>query len=234
MQAQDTSTFIFSELWPWIETNLKRIGIGIGIAAAVAFLISLYFWRQDQKEIAAGLALTQLIVSIPPNINASQLADSYLQIANGHPGTRAAQRALLQSATVLFTAGRYADAQTQFGQFLDAHPDSQFSSQAALGVAASLECQGRMDLAVGAYQKVINGFDDPMAADSAKFALARIYESQGKMSDALNFYEDVAGANPNNSLGSEAEAALRAMELKAKLPPASSATAPANSFNLSR
>jgi TolA-binding protein len=231
MQAQDTSTFFFFKLWPWVEANLKRIGISAGIAAAVAFLISFYFWQQDQKEIAAGRALTQLIVSTPPNINASQLADSYLQIANGHPGTRAEQRALLQSATALFAAGRYADAQTQFGKFLDAHPDSQFSSQAALGVAASLEAQGKTDLAVGAYQKVINGFADPMAADSAKFALARIDESQDKVSDALNFYEDVAHANPNNSLGSEA--ALRAMELKAKLAPASSATAPSNSFNLS-
>jgi predicted negative regulator of RcsB-dependent stress response len=234
MQVQDTSTFIFSELWPWVETNRKRIGIGIGITAAVAFLLSFYFWRQDQKEIVAGRALTQLIVSIAPDINASQLADSYLQIANEHPDTRAAQRAWLQSATVLFAAGRYADAQTQFGQFLDAHPDSQFSSQATLGVAASLEGQGKTDLAVGAYQKVINGFDDPIAANSAKFALAQIYESQGKESDALNFYADVAGANPNNSLGSEAEASLRAMELKAKPLPASSATALSNSFNLSR
>jgi TolA-binding protein len=232
MQARDTSTFIFSELWPWVETNLKRIGIGIGIAAAVAFLISFYFWRQGQNEIAAGRALTQLIVSIPPDINASQLAGLYLEIANGHPGTHAAQRALLQSATTLFAAGRYADAQTQFRQFLDAHPDGQFSSQAALGMAACLEGQGKTELAAAAYQKVINGFDDPMAADSAKFALAQIDESQGKMSDALNFYEDVAHANPNNSLGSEA--AWRAMELKAELPPASSATAPSNLLNSSR
>jgi len=231
MQAQDTSTFFFFKLWPWVEANLKRIGIGAGIAVAAAFLISFYFWQQDQKEIAAGRAFTQLIVSTPPDTSASQLADLYLQIANEYPGTRAAQRALLQGATVLFAAGRYADAQTEFQKSLDAHPDGQFSGQAALGVAASLEAQGKTDLAARAYQGVINGFDDPMAADRAKFALARIYESQGKVSDALNFYEDVASVNPNNSLGSEANA--RVMKLKAKLPPASSATAPSDLFNVS-
>ncbi|MGH7977614.1 MAG: tetratricopeptide repeat protein [Limisphaerales bacterium] len=219
------------KLWPWMEANVKRIGIGIGIAVVAAFLISYYFWEQNQKEIAASQALTQLIVSTPPNTNPSQLADSYLQIATAHPGTLAAQRALLQGAMELFAAGQYADAQAQFGKFLNANPGGQFSSQAALGVAASLEAQNKTSLAVDAYQKVINGFSDPLAAIRAKFALAGIYESQGKASDALNFYEDVARANQNNSLGSEA--VLHAMELRRKLPTASAATTPSNSFNLS-
>ncbi|HEY3932473.1 MAG TPA: tetratricopeptide repeat protein [Verrucomicrobiae bacterium] len=231
MQAQEASTFIFFKLWPWVEANIKRIGISIGIAAVVAVLVSFYFWQQNQKEIAAGQALTQLIVATPPNVSASELADSYLQIANTHGDTRAAQRALLRGATELFAAGRYAEAQTEFQKFLDAHPDSQFSGQAALGVAASLEAQGKMDLAADAYQKVVNGFTDPLAADNAKFALGRIYEAQGKTSDARNFYEEVARANPNNSLGSEA--ALRAMELKTKLSSTSSSAVPSTSFNLS-
>jgi TolA-binding protein len=231
MQAQEASTFIFLKLWPWVEANIKRIGIGIGVAAVAAFVISFYFWQQNQKEIAAGQALTQLIVSTPPNVSASELADSYLQIANTHGGTLAAQRALLRGAAELFAASRYAEAQTEFQKFLDAHPDSQFSSQAALGVAASLEAQDKMDVAAGAYQKVINGFNDPLAADNAKFALGRIYEAQGKTSDARNFYEEVARANPNNSLGSEA--ALRAMELKTKQSSTSSSAVPSTSFNLS-
>jgi tetratricopeptide (TPR) repeat protein len=231
MQAQEASTFVFFKLWPWVEANIKRIGISIGIAAVAAVLVSFYFWQQNQKEIAAGQALTQLIVATPPNVSASELADSYLQIANTYADTLAGQRALLRGAAELFAASQYAEAQTEFQKFLDARPDSQFSSQAALGVAASLEAQGKTDLAVGAYQKVINGFADPLAADSAKFALARLYESQGKMSDARNFYEEVARANPNNSIGSEA--ALRAMELKTKQSSTSSSTVPSTSFNLS-
>jgi tetratricopeptide (TPR) repeat protein len=234
MQAQDTSTFFFFKLWPWVEANLKRIGIGIGIAAAIVLLISFYIWKQDQKEIAAGQELTQLLVSTPPNFNTAQLADSYLQIANGYPDTHAAQRALLQSAATLFAAGRYADAQAQFEEFLNAHPESQFSGRAALGVAASLEARNETNLAVDAYQRVMNGFADPMAADSAKLALARIYESQGKMSDALNFYQDVAQANQNNSIGAEAGSALHAMELQTNAPAASTTTSPATTtlFNL--
>jgi TolA-binding protein len=137
---------------------------------------------------------------------------------------------LLQGAAALFAAGRYADAQAQFKNFLDAHPDGAFSDQAALGVAASLDAQGKGDQAVGAYQRVLNGSSDAMAVSIAKLATARIYESEGKLKEALAFYEDVARANPNSSLGSEA--AVRAMELQTKSQPAPASTAPAASFNL--
>jgi TolA-binding protein len=130
---------------------------------------------------------------------------------------------------MLFEAGRYADAQTQFQKFLDAHPDSFFAAQAALGVATSLDAQpGKTDLAAGAYQRVINISSDVTAANFAKFALAQIDERQGKSTDALNLYEDIVHYNPNSSLGSEA--GLRAMELKMKLQSASPSTAPAAPF----
>ena len=47
------------KLWPWVEANKNRL-IGAGIIAVIAgFIISFYFWRQNQNEIAAGEALTE-------------------------------------------------------------------------------------------------------------------------------------------------------------------------------
>ena len=137
----------------------------------------------------------------------------------------AGQRAWLQGAAILFEAGKYADAQTEFEKFLAAHPDGFFAAQAALGVATSLDAQVKTDLAAGAYQRVINISSDVTVANSAKFALAQIDERQNKLTDALNLYEDVMHNNPNSMLASEA--GLRVMELKAKLPSAPPATAPA-------
>ena len=220
----------FYKLWPWIEANKNRL-IGVGVIVIVAgFAISFYFWRQNQKELAAGQALTEVLVSITPNANASQLADSYSKIAADFPGTRAGERAAAQSAAVLFEAGKYPEAQSKFEQFLRTHPDSVYSPQAALGVAASLDAQGQTDLAFSAYQRVISRFPDPNAVSAAKFALAQIGERQGKLAAAENLYEEVARSNPNGSIGSEA--AMRAMELKTKLPPASIPTTPPLSFNL--
>jgi TolA-binding protein len=228
MQLQDAPATYFFKLWPWFEANRIRIIWGGGVIVVAAGLISFYSWQRGQNEIVAGKALTQMMSSIPRNATASQQADLYLKISTDYQDTSAGQRALLQGATMLFAAGRYADAQAQFQKFLDAHPGSFFAAQAALGVASSLDAQGKTDLAAGVYQRIINNYSDTVAVDSARFALAQIDERQGKLAEAVNFYEAIAHYNPNSSLGSEAGSRL--MELKMKLPSASPATAPAAPF----
>ncbi len=225
MEIQDAPAAYFFKLWPKIEANWVRIALGGGVVIVVALLISYYSWQQEQKEIIAGKALTQLMMSAPSSAAGGQPADRLLKIAGEYQGTSAGQRAWLRGAEMLFEAGKYSEAQTQFQKFLDAHPDGFFASQAALGVATSLDAQGKTDLAAGAYQRTISIASDPTVANSAKFALAQIDERQNKTIDALNLYEDVARNNQSGSLGSEA--GMRAMDLKAKLPSASSpATVP--------
>jgi TolA-binding protein len=237
MELQEAPAAYLFKLWPKIEANWVRIAWGGGIIVAAAGLISFYSWQRDQKEIAAGKALTQLMTSVPRNAITGQPADSqqadlYLKIATDYQGTSAAQRALLQGAKMLFDAGRYADAQMQFQKFLNAYPGSFFAAQADLGMATSLDAQGKTDEAAGVYQRIINTYSDAMAANSARFGLAQIDEHQGKLADAVNLYEDIMRALPNSSLSSEA--GMRTMELKMKLQPASSSITPAAPFKPNR
>ena len=226
MQAQDATTVFFLKAWTWAEANAKRVAIGAAFAAIAVFVISFYSWRQDQREIEAGNALTQAVVFG----NGGQVGDACLKIAADYSGTRAGQRAQLQGATLLFEEGRYADAQAQFQKFLDAYPDNSFAPQAEFGVAASLDAQGKLDLAAGAYQRAAGQSSDSGVAAAAKFALAQIDEQQGKFSDAQSLYEEIARIFPNSSLASEA--GLRSVELKMK-PPAASTPSSAAPFSLS-
>ena len=230
MEPAVTTTAYFLKLWAWIEANVKRVAVGAGIATVVILLISFYLWQQSQTEIAAGQALTELVISITPDSSTSQLADAYLKIAADFPGTRAGELAAVQGAAALFESGKYAEAQAQFKKYIGTHPGGIFCAQAELGVAASLDAQGKTDLAASAYQRVIGGFSDLNTVSAAKFSLAQIDELQGKLVDAENLYEDIARSNPGGSLGSES--ALRAMGLKAKLPSAPTSTTPLSSFNL--
>lgn len=227
MELQDApATFLF-KLWPWIEANRVRIASGAGIILIAAGLISFYSWRQDQKEITAGRELTQLMVSDPRNASPVELAGRYMNLAGDYKSTSAGQRAFLQSAVMLFDAGQYAGAETQFQQFLAQYPDNFFAGQAALGLATSLDAQGKTDQAAAAYQRVINGFSDPVAANFAKYSLAQIDERQGKLTEALKLYQEITQSSLNGSLGSEA--GMRIMELKSKpssAPPAAATTAP--------
>lgn len=221
MESQETTAAdVLFKLLPWFEANLKRLAYGAAFVLIAVFVYSFYSYRQNQTEIAAGQALTQVLVSP----SGSGLAEACLKIAADYPGTLAGQRALLQGATALFTTGKYADAQTQFQKFLDTYPDNFFTPQATLGLATSLDAQGKMDQAFSAYQKAAGQATDLSVSATAKLALARIDEAQGKFADAAKIYTDVARANPNTSAGMEA--GRRAMELKAKSP-AAAAVAPA-------
>ena len=147
MQAQDTATAYFFKVWSWVETNVKQVLLGLGVVVVAIALVSYYFWRQNQLEIDAGQALTQVVVSAPTYSDASQLIEAYSKIAADYPGTQSGQRALILGATALFDGGKYPEAQAQFQKYLDTIPDGAFSASAALGVATSLEAQGKTDLA---------------------------------------------------------------------------------------
>lgn len=230
MEQQDTVAAYFFKLWPKIEANWVRIAWGGGVILVAAGLISFHSWQRDQKEISAGQALTQAEMSMPRNATPGQEADLYLKVAADYQGTSAGQRALLQGAAMLFAAGKYDDAQTQFQKFLGTYPGSYFAAQAELGVATSLDAQGKMDAAAAAYQQIIKTESDPIAANSARFGLAQIEERQGKLADAMNHYEDIMHAMPNSPMSSQA--AMRAMALKAKLQSPASSTTPAAPFKL--
>jgi predicted negative regulator of RcsB-dependent stress response len=226
MELQDAPANYLFKIWPWIETNKVRIASGAGVILVAAGLICFYSWQRDQKELTAGDEFTRMMISDQRNLTAVQRAGLYLKVARDNQNTPTAPRAFLQSATTLFEAGQYAEAQTQFQQFLDQYPDNVFASQAALGLAASLDAQGKVDLAVAAYQRVSKSYSDTLAANYAKFSLAQIDERQGKLTDALNLYEEIKGSNPNSQLGSEA--GMLAMDLKLKQPsPSPAATTPA-------
>jgi TolA-binding protein len=232
MQAHEEATatdYIFRFL-PWVEANLKRLAFGAAFILIAVFVFSFYSYRQNQREIAAGEALTQAGISE----SGAPLADACLKIATDYAGTPAGQRALLQGATALFTTGKYADAQAAFQKFLDAYPDNFLSPQATLGVAASLDALGKTELAASIYQKAAGQTADLSVAASAKFSLARIDEAQGKSAEAARLYGEVARTYANTSLGSEA--GLRALELNAKLPKTPATPAPAASvpFNLGK
>jgi TolA-binding protein len=227
MQAQDATTIYLLKLWPKIEANRNRIIAGTVILLAALVALWVFAAQQAQKETRAGQALTALTVA------ATSQPETYLKFAADYSGTGAGQRALLQAATMLFSAGKYADAQTQFQKFLDEHPDSDFSSQAGMGVAVCLEAQGKTDQAVGRYQSLVSGQSDPVTASMAKLALGRINEQKGHLNEAAGYYQDVARSNPNSSLGNDAM--WRLMELKNKAPSTSlPATAPSGSFKLSQ
>ncbi len=224
MQAQDATTIYFLKLWPWIEENKKSLIAGAVVIIVVGFLFWFSSVERAQKAVAAGDAMTAVMVSAE-----YASPDAYLTVAAEHPGTLAAQRALLQGATLLYDQGKYTDAQTQFQNFLDANPGSEFDADALLGSGACLDAEGKDDLAVSTYQRVINSSSQPEQVNAANFGIATIDDKQGKLNDALVYYENVASEDPMGSLGSQA--GQRLMDLRSQMPAASASPPSAAPFS---
>jgi TolA-binding protein len=232
METQDAAARLLFRLWPQIEANKNKIIGTAAIIAVVALLILFYSLQHERTQVASGEAMTQALVGLQPGTTPAQAADTYLAVSRQYSGTPAGDRALLQAAAIMFTEGKYSDAQSYFQQYLDAKPDGEFSGQAALGVGKCYEAQGKLNEAAGEYQRVINDLPDPVAILSAKFSLALIDAQQKNFSGAQSLFEDVVQTDPRGELGDEAGQFLYDLQTKRSLPAAAPTTAPAAPFSL--
>lgn len=205
---------LHDQLLAWLEEHKKQVLYGCVAAAVAGAGIGFYNWNQEQKRIQSGEAVTRAMI-VPAGARTLS-AETLLKVANEHAGTVAGSRALIQAAGVLFSEGKFAEAQTQFQRFLREYPDSSFAYEAAFGNAAALEALGKTDDAAKAYADVTARNPSSPVASRAKLSQGRILESQGKLAEARDIFESVARNEPGSPAASEA--AYRAEMLKAKLP----------------
>ena len=230
MEQNVAELSVFDRTWAWFEANKKQVVWGAGILVVVGVIASYYVWSEGEKEVSAGDAFSDAMTSAMPGRGQAESADAYLKVAADYHGTSAGARALLAAAGVLFTEGRFAEAQTQFQKFGSDYPESPFRTEAMLGVAACLDASGKADEAARAYKDLIDRHPGDAVVTQAQFALARVYESQNKLKEARELYEEIVR---NGSRGSAynsiiSEAAVKAGELRSKQPePVSAQTPPA-------
>ncbi len=174
MQTQDASSELLFKLWPWVEANKKGLIIGV-IAAALAVAGYSYVAAQrGENEVAAGEALTKVMFNATPGVTAPQIAEAFATVAAQHPGTAAGERAQLQAAATLFSAGQYVEAQAKFQKFLDGdNSGGALAATAQLGVATCLEAQDKPE-AGAAYQKVVGNYPGTVSAELARQAATRL------------------------------------------------------------
>ena len=227
MEQNAVELSLFERAWTWFEANKKLVAWGAGVVVIAGFIGAFYFWRQGENEVAASEALSHADAGrVVEGVKRNGSPETFLKVAAEYPGTAAAGRALLQAAAALFAEEKYSEAQAQFERFSREYSSSPFLPQARLGVAACLDAQGKTADAMSAYEDLARKYPSANVAPQAEFALARIYESQGKLEQAWSLYEKLAQQlGLNDSMGSEA--GIRAEELKAKLPAASTSPSPA-------
>jgi tetratricopeptide (TPR) repeat protein len=225
MQSETVSLPVSDRLWVWYGTNKNR-AIGIALAAIVlAAIIAGVLYARGQKEEKASKELSTLTISPASPNGKTESPEAYLKIVEAHPGTSAAERALVLAAGAYFTQGKYSEARTQFERIRRDHPGGLFVNEALLGIAASYDAEKKTNEAITAYKDITDHHSSEVVANQARFALASLYEGQGKYDQARTLFEEVA-RNGGSSLGSEA--GMRLEELKLAHPEAFPAPASMN------
>jgi TolA-binding protein len=216
MESEVTHLPLWQQAWAWLEANKKQTLWGTGGLVLVGFIVALVLYRQDEADIAASEALSN--VALPQMTGASRgdSPDAYLKVAAAYSGSRAGARALLLAAGGLFMEGKYDEARNQFERFNREYSDSSFKGEALLGIAACLDAQSKTNEAVTAYKNLIDRRPADYVLPQARFALARLYAAQDKPELARTLFEEVERNNPYSSLGSEA--GIRLEDLKVKYP----------------
>lgn len=229
MESDVTQSVSLFKLWGWYETNKKQVTWGTASVVVVGLVVWFVVYQHNEKEIAASEALANVTAAQmasrpahnPPTESdltalAAKSAADYSTVASKYPGTTAAARAQLLSATSLFNQGQYDQALAQFQRFTRDYATSPLMGEALLGIAATYDAQGKTDDALRSYKDLADHHPGEVVAPQAKFAMARLYEAQGKADQALALYEDVERTDLYGSLAPEA--GMRIEELVAKHP----------------
>jgi tetratricopeptide (TPR) repeat protein len=217
-------------LLAWAEVNKKRLAIAAGAVIVLIAVVTIIFQQQARKEITASEALSEVRISYNPAQPAPPgTADALLKMANEHRGTKAAARALLIGASVLYSERNYEEAQKRYAKLFQDYPTSPWVPEAHLGIAASLNAQGKSADATVKFEEVRKRFANSPAAEEAKLSLGRLYEVQ-KPEESYKLYEDIARNNPGTSLAAEAE--FRKEELVRQRPELARLKEPAVPANL--
>jgi outer membrane protein assembly factor BamD (BamD/ComL family) len=215
MDSETQKTDTLYELLGWLETNKQRVAVGGGAVLLLVGIVASVVWFKKQGEFRASEALSSIRIPVnPAEPLPPDTLDKLQKLSADYSGTAAATRAELIRAGLLYTSGKYSDAQAAFEKFLRDHPADTWISEAYYGVAVSLDAQNKANEAIAKYEDFTRRFSTDPKVDQARMHLATLLESVGKSAEAYKEYEKIAKATTYTPAQGEAQERLRRLVAK--------------------
>jgi tetratricopeptide (TPR) repeat protein len=219
MDAETRSTEFYVKVVGWVYARRKPLLIGVIVAAVIGLVVAFLAWKAKSDEETARA----LFFAVPVEGGARAAPPSpaaFLDVARDYAGTAAGEHAQLLGGELLFTQGKYPEAEREFSRFIDEHPDDELVPQAKIGLAACREAEGKTMDAVQKYHEIILAYPgEPNIVSPAKLTVARLYEEANQPQQAFAYYAELArllSQNPYDPWAAEAQD--RARLLLAKYP----------------
>ena len=204
MHSETKQTDSFYDLLAWGHRNRQRLLIAGGVIVLVGIIIAVRAWRATENEANANAALFALPSLLTPPKNTPVDPNGFLTVAREYSDTAPGERAQILAAGLLFTQGKYKEAQEAFEKFSQAHSRGPLAAEAILGIAACLDASGNANDALTRYNEVTMKFPNDHVVPQAKMAAARIFIQQKKPEMALQMYDTLIKPNPYDMASEEA------------------------------
>ena len=192
------------ELIAWAHENRKQLITVASVIAVLGVIIGGYILYNQNREESANVAVAAIKVPNPGVEPSGADAAGFLKVAADYQGTKAAERALLQAAGILFEAGKFEDSRTAFDQYMNQYSSSGLAAQALLGIAACLEAQGKTSDAATRYEDILKHGNVDAIAPQVRSALARCYVALNKNQQAYDTYQEMIKHAGNDTWSYEA------------------------------
>ncbi len=193
------------DLLAWLEKNKSRLIGGLAALMVVGVVVASIQRGAHNKQIAASTALATLGYRTDEKGEIKEpTAADYLAIVEQHPGTGAAERALVLAAGALFTEGDLDGAAARFNEYISSYPTGPYQSIARMGKAACADAKGSAEQAIGEYKLVEDTYPTEPVAEQAKLARAYLLEKTDKPAEALAIYDQMIDSVGGSALASEA------------------------------
>jgi hypothetical protein len=205
----------------WIAARRRHVAYAGLVAVAAIVVVAILAAVQQRREERAGAAASDLleamggeISSVPlpglpgpfyPSEDARQraVAAAAERVALDHPGTGAADLALLAEGDARLRLREWDQARASYERFLAAAPkDDSFRFGALEGLALVEEGKGNLDGAAKAYERMAK--EAPAFADTADLERAGVLARAGKTAEAKELLAGFAERHKDSQLTGQA------------------------------
>lgn len=228
---------MYMKVFAWAYARRKPLLIGVIVAAAVGLAVAFLAWNANRHEAEAQALFFAVPFQGGPRV-APPPPSAFLDLARDYSGTAAGEHAQLLGAELLFTQGKYPEAEREFALFINDHPGDELVPQARVGVAACVEAQGKIMDAIQKYHEIILAYPgEANIVSPVKLTLARLYEEANQPQQAAPYYAELArqlSQNPYDPWAAEAQDRIRLLLAKhPELARSQASAAPSSGFSVS-
>jgi predicted negative regulator of RcsB-dependent stress response len=190
----------------FVRANRTGVLVFIAIALAGGLSYAGYEWYHERREAEARQALitagARLRAGKPgETVNRDDAMKLLQEVASSHPGTVAAEEALVRLGNFQYEAQKTDEALATYAKYLQEYPRGRYRMMMAISKAYAEEGKGKSEEAIKTLAEITTASKDDPLVGEALLNLGRLYESQKKIDEAMKIYGQLSERYVNTQWG---------------------------------